>query len=98
VQRLLLALPEEPDPGEICAAAALASAHGAQLAVCVIAGRPGTGLLPLQQRMTWILRRLLGEAAEAIPVFAVTGQPGDDVDSCAAAWGADLVRSGWKNR
>ena len=36
-------------------------------------------------------RRLLGEGAETVAVFVVSGRPGDDAASCAESWGADEI-------
>lgn len=67
--------------------------EGDELALCLVvnSGEAGFTHLELQQRMTRALRTLLGEAAERIATFVVSGVDGDDVESCGASWGATRV-------
>jgi hypothetical protein len=48
-------------------------------------------VLDIQRRITARLRYAFDSSAEGIPVFVVTGNDGDGVDDCAAAWGATDV-------
>jgi hypothetical protein len=50
-------------------------------------------ILDAQREVTAALRRVFGQAAEAIPVFVATNADGDRVEDCAAAWGATDVRA-----
>lgn len=63
-----------------------------ELAICQVLPAPSfPRMLEAQQLLTTTLRQALGERAETVPVFVVTGGPGDDVEDCATAWGATSV-------
>jgi len=67
---------------------------GHEVAICC-ALSPELGLrasLDVQRRITLSLRQALAHAAEAIPVFIVTGTAGDGIEDCARAWGATDVK------
>ncbi len=93
MDRLLLVL---NDPLEIRRDAqlrAVSTSEADEIALCLVVApsEPQVNHLRLQQRMAGELRALLGEAAERIATFVVSGEDGDDVASCAAAWGASRV-------
>ncbi len=70
------------------------------LAVCHVVDRAG-GLaraLEAQRRLTAALRETLGDRAEAIAVFVVTGDRGDTVEDLVRDWGATLVRDSIRDR
>lgn len=62
-------------------------------ACCLVHGHDTSGRshLRLQQRMTIELRGSLGQYAEEVATFVVSGQDGDDVGACAASWGATRI-------
>jgi len=66
---------------------------GHELAICYVAGAP-SGLartLNSQRALTALLREVLGDSAENVAIFVVSGADGDGVDECAAEWGATNV-------
>jgi hypothetical protein len=72
-------------------ASTFASDEEVERAVCLVQdGDDESGLshLRLHQRMTVELRRALGSSAESIATFVVSGRERDDVEHCAASWGA----------
>ena len=64
-----------------------------EVAVCYVLEPHATHerALQMQRKVTAELRQALESAAEAIPVFVVSGGDGDGVDDCARAWGATYV-------
>lgn len=69
--------------------------EGHEIAVCYPLA-PLTNLptsLGIQRRIASALREGLDKSAEQIPIFVVTGAPGDGVEECARAWGATDVRA-----
>jgi hypothetical protein len=69
--------------------------EGHELAVCYTLA-PLTNLptsLGIQRRIAAALREGLESSAERIPIFVVTGAPGDGVEECARAWEATEVRT-----
>lgn len=93
VDRLLFVVRDPSDLREGGSSPDLLASDGTDRAVCLVRDGDTSGLshLPLQQRMTVELRALLGPAAESIATFVVSGHADDDVDGCAAAWGATRI-------
>jgi hypothetical protein len=66
-----------------------------EYAVCCVLPAESDGLphvLRAQRELTASLRRVLGERAEAIPVFVASDRDSCGVDECARSWGATLVK------
>ena len=93
MNRLLFVVHEPSQLRTIVRSPAWGADGEAERALCLVHGGDPSGLgdLGLQQRMTIELRAALGADAETIPTFVVSGHPGDDVDACAASWGATRV-------
>jgi hypothetical protein len=66
---------------------------GDELAVCFLLDPETTyqHSLQIQREATQELRLIFKSAAETVPIFVVTGAPGDGVPDCATAWGAAYV-------
>ena len=91
MSRVLVVVRDPRDLPTIRRAVAVAEARAAELAVCQVTSDDHLADLRHQQVMTRTLRRLLGEGAETVAVFVVSGRPGDDAASCAESWGADEI-------
>jgi hypothetical protein len=66
-----------------------------EYAVCCVLPAESDGLpqmLRAQRELTASLRRVLGERAEAIPVFVASASDRSGVEECARSWGATLVK------
>jgi len=64
-----------------------------EFAICYVAGVP-SGLartLNAQRALTAVLREVLGDSAESVAIFVVSGADGDGVEECATEWGATNV-------
>ncbi|MGE0869961.1 MAG: universal stress protein [Kofleriaceae bacterium] len=74
-------------------AVARAGATGARIAVChvVTPGHSQPPIVDVVKQITAHLDRELGPAARDIEVMVRTGNPADQIASCAADWNADLV-------
>jgi hypothetical protein len=92
--RILVVLTDaDPKDGVRERFAALLSEHH-EVAACKVAPEL-TSLsesLDVQRRTSSMLRHLLGDPAENIAVFAISGRPGDNVEDCAREWGASEVQ------
>ena len=94
MDRLLFVLRDPLELRDAARSEALTAAEGADRAICLVRGDgdpSGMTHLGLQQRLTVEMRACLGAAAESMPTFVVSGQAGDDVESCASGWGATRV-------
>jgi hypothetical protein len=92
MSRVLVAVRDARDLQTLRRGVAAAATRGAELAVCQVTDDDHHASdLHHQQAMTKTLRGLLGDEAESVAVFVVSGRAGDDVASCAAAWGADEI-------
>jgi hypothetical protein len=91
MSRVLVVVRDPRDLPTIRRGVAVAAARSAELAVCQVTSDDHLDDLHHQQAMTRALRRLLGEGAESVAVFVVSGRSGDDAASCAESWGADQI-------
>ena len=68
-----------------------------ELAVCLVLDVDHHELsvaIDAQRRMTMLLRRSVGDAAEGIAVFVASEMGGYDVGACARDWGATIIDDG----
>lgn len=92
--KILLVLHEPANVERIREGIARADADNAELALCRVLSSSEEGFpasLRTQQALTATLRSALGERAEEVAIFVVTGTPGDQIEDCARAWEATVV-------
>lgn len=94
MDRILVCVSDPNDVEAVHRRRILGVAEGHEMAICYVSPRATITLaesLDAQRLITVGLRRLLGDLAEAIPVFVVTDAEGDRCADCAKAWGATEV-------
>lgn len=93
MSKVLVALRSPDDVDAMRLGAKVSRDRGAEMAVYQVRehGSDGRADLLLQRRITAMLRATLGTYAENVAVFVVGETRGDDPETVAAIWDADVL-------